>query len=110
MRAFDRFRNENWWMDVAYGVKYLLVRHDLFDRTVNARGMKTKDSQETVKAFSSMVTKKNRPKKIWVDKRTEFAGALKKFCAAEWIQVYSTMSETKAAFAERTIQSLKNTF
>ena len=25
-------------------VKYLLVRQDLFDRTVNARGMKTKDS------------------------------------------------------------------
>ena len=99
-------------MDLAYvdklakennGVKYLLVRQDLFDRTVNAKGMKTKDSQETVKAFSSMITKKNRPKKIWIDKRTEFVGAFKMFCAAEGIQVYSTMSETKAAFAERTI-------
>ena len=37
----------------------------------------------------------------------ELAGAFKKFCAAEGIQVYSTMSETKAAFAERTIRSLK---
>ena len=89
-------------------VKYLLVRQHLFDRTVNAKGMKTKDSQETVKAFSSMITNKNRPKKIWVDKGTEFAGAFKKFCAAEGIQVYSTMSETKAAFAERTIRSLRN--
>ena len=71
--------------------------------------MKTKDSQETVKAFSTMFTKKNRSKKIWVDKGTEFAGAFKKFCAAEGIQIYSTMSETKAAFAERTIRSLKNT-
>ena len=70
--------------------------------------MKTKDSQETVKAFSSMITKKNRPKKIWVEKGTEFAGAFKKFCAAEEIQVYSTVTETKAAFAERTIRSLKN--
>ena len=104
-------------MDLAYvnklakennGVKYLLVRQDLFDRTVNAKGMKTKDSQETVKAFSSMITKRNRPKKIWVDKGTEFAGAFKNFCAAKGIQVYSTMSETKAAFAERTIRSLKN--
>ena len=104
-------------MDLAYvdklakennGVKYFLVHQDLFDRTVNANGMKTKDSQETVKAFSSMITKENRPKKIWVDKGTEFAGAFKKFCAAEGIQVYSTMSETKAAFAERTIRSLKN--
>ena len=104
-------------MDLAYvdklakennGVKFLLVRQDLFDRTVNAEGMKTKDSQETVKGFSSVITKKNRPKKIWVDKGTEFAGAFKKFCAAERIRVYSTKSETKAAFAERTIRSLKN--
>ena len=117
MRAFARFRNEIWCIDLAYvdklakenkGVKYLLVRQDLFHRTVNAKGMKTKDSQETVKAFSSMITKKNRSKKIWVDKGTEFAGAFKKFCTAEGIQVYSTMSETKAAFAERTIRSLKN--
>ena len=39
---------------------------------------------------------------------TEFAAAFQKFSAAEEIQVYSTMSETKAAFAERTIRSLKN--
>ena len=104
-------------MDIAYvdklakennGVKYLLLRQDLFDRTVNAKGMKPKDSQETVKAFSSTITKRNRPKKIWVDKGTEFAGAFKKFCTAERIQVYSTMSETKAAFAELTKRSLKN--
>ena len=56
-----------------------------------------------------MITKRNRPKKIWVDNGTEFAGAFKKFCAAEGIQVYSTMSETKAAFAEPTIRPLKNT-
>ena len=103
-------------MDLAYvdklakinnAVKYLLVRQDLFDRTVNAKRMKTKDPQETGKAFSSMITERNRPKKFWVDEETEFAGAFKKFCAAEGIQVYSTMSETKAAFAERTIRSLK---
>ena len=104
-------------MDLAYvdklakennGIKYLLVRQDLFDRTVNAKGMKTKDSQETVTAFLSMITKRYRTKKIWVDKGTESAGAFKKFCGAERIQVYSTMSETKATFAERTKRSLKN--
>ena len=57
-----------------------------------------------------MITKKNRPKKVWVDKGTEFAGAFKKFCTAEGIQVYSTMSEIKVAFAERAIRSLKNIF
>ena len=116
MRAFFRFRNEIWCMDFAYVgklakenncVKYLLDRKDLFDRTVNAKGMKTKDSQETVKTFSSMITKKNDRKRFGLKKKTEFAETFKKFCVAEGIQVYSTMSEAKAAFAERTIRSLK---
>ena len=105
-------------MDLAYvdklakdnnGVKYLLVRPDLFDRTVDGKRMKSKDSKETVRALLSMFTKKTRPKKVWVDKGTEFAGEFKNLCRAEWIQIYSTMSETKAAFSERTIQSSKNT-
>ena len=70
--------------------------------------MKTKHSKEKVRAFLTMITKKNRPIKIWVDKGTEFAGGFKKLCKAEGMQIYSTLSETKAAFAERTIQSPKN--
>ena len=77
------------------GVNYLLFRQDLFDRAVNAKGMKTKDSQETLKAFLSLITEKNRPKKFWLDKGTEVAGAFKKLFAAEGIQLYSTLSETK---------------
>ena len=72
------------WQKKKNGLKYLLVRQHLFDRTVNAKGMKTKDSQETVEASSSMITKRSRPKKIWVDEATEFAGAFKNFCAAEF--------------------------
>ena len=60
MRAFARLKSEIWCMDLAYvdnvaknnkGVKYLLVRQDLFDRTVDTKGMKTKDSKETAKTF-----------------------------------------------------------
>ena len=72
------------------------------------KGTKTKDSKETLRALLTMITKKYRPKKNWIDKGTGFAGEFKKLCKAEGIQIYSTMSETKAAFAERTIQSLKN--
>ena len=117
MRPFARLKNRIWCRDLAYvdklakgnnGVKFLLVPQDFLDRSVNAKGMKTKDSQETVQAYSSMTTKENCPKKRWVDKETEFAGAFKKFYAAEGIQVYSTMSDTRAAFAERTIRLLKN--
>ena len=46
------------------GVKNLLVRQDLFDRTVDAKGMKTKDSKETVRALLTMITVKNFPKKL----------------------------------------------
>ena len=62
MRGFARFKIEIWCMDLAYvdklvknnnGVKFLLVRQD-FNRTVDAKGMKTKDSKETVKTFSKM--------------------------------------------------------
>ena len=43
-----------------------------------------------------------------MDQGTEFAGEFKKFCSAEGIEIYSTLTETKAASAERTIRSLKN--
>ena len=84
------------------------MRRDLFEKTVDAKGVKTKDSTETIKKISKMNTKKNRAKKIWVDQGTEFAGELKKFRSAEGIEIYSTMSQTEALFAERTIRSLKN--
>ena len=60
-------------MDLAYvdkldkdnnGVKYPLIRQDLFDRTVDAKRMKTTNSKKTVLAFLTMITKKNRLKKI----------------------------------------------
>ena len=46
---------------------------------------------------------KNNPEKLWIDKGTE---SFKNFCKEKDIGVYSTMSETKAAFAKRAIQSL----
>ena len=117
MRAFERFKNEIWCMDLAYvdelaednsRVKYLLVHQVLFDRTVDAKGMKTRVSKETVKTLSKMIIKKNKSMKIWVNQGTDFAGEFKSFCSAEGQEIYSTMSETKSAFAERTVRSLKN--
>ena len=117
MKAFAGFKNEIRCVDLAYvdkpakdnnGVKYLRFREDVFDGTVHAKGMNTKDSKETVRAFLTMITKKNRPKKFWFDNATEFAGEFKKLCKAEGIQIYSTMSDTKAAYGERTIRSLEN--
>ena len=75
-------------MDLAYvdklakennGVKYLIVRQDLFDRTVNAKGMKTKDSQETVKAFSSTITKGIDQKRFGLTRGPKLLERLKSF-------------------------------
>ena len=56
-----------------------------------------------------MISRKNTPKKLRVDKRTEYGGTFKKiFCKKKDVEVYPTMSGTKGAFAERAIQSLKH--
>ena len=61
------------------GVMYLLVRQDLFDRTVDAIRMKTKDSKETVRAFLNLITKKNRPKKNGLTREQILMEALKDY-------------------------------
>ena len=75
-------------MDLAYvnkltknknGVKYLLVRQDPFDRTVDAKGMKTEDSKETVPAFLTMISKKNRTKKIGLTRERNLLESLRNY-------------------------------
>ena len=67
-RKFKRMKAFARCLDLAYvdkpakdnnGVKYLLVRQHLFDRTVDAKGMKTRDSKETVRAFLTMIKKES---------------------------------------------------
>ena len=79
-----------------------------FLRFVRVQTLKTEYAKETLQAFKKLISRKNTPEKLWVDKGTEYGGAFNKFCKEKRIEVYSTMSETKAAFAERTIQSLKH--
>ena len=52
--------------------------------------------------------KKKQPEKVWTDKGSEFKGDFKKFCKKKGIHLYTTENETKSAFAERNIRSLKN--
>ena len=86
MKAFARFKNEKCCMDLAYvdkpakdnnGEKYLLVRRDLLDRTVDAKRMKTKISRETVRAFLAMTTKKTTEKKFGLTKEHNLSESLK---------------------------------
>ena len=88
MKTFARFKNEIWCMDLAYvdklakdynGVKYLLVRQDLFDGPVVAKRMKTKDSKETVRAFLTTITKKNSLKKNGLTREQNLLESLKNY-------------------------------
>ena len=60
-------------------VKCLLVRQDLLGRTVDANGKKTKDSKKSVRAFLTMITKKNRSTRSWVDNGTNFAAEFENY-------------------------------
>ena len=86
-------------------MNYLLVIQELFDRTVDAKWLRTNDSEEALEAFLAIGTKKRINWKNWVDKRTKFVWEFEKICKTEGKQTYSAISQTKA---ERTIQSLNN--
>ena len=87
-----------------FGVKYLLAQQDLFDRTVYAKGMKTKDSKETVsKLFPKTIDQKKKGRSV-----DRICWKIENFSSTEGMEIYSTMSETKSAFAERTMSSIEN--
>ena len=94
MKVFARFNNEIWCMDLAFvgklfkdnnGLKYLLVRQDLFDGTIEAKGVKTKVSKARVfltfrRVFLTLITKnERRPKRIWFDNEQNLQERLKNY-------------------------------
>lgn len=121
-RKFSRLKviafriNEIWSVDLAYvdklakynrNVKYLLIAVDVLSRYLRVEPLKNKTSEETANAFKRMIRNKQ-PEKVWSDKGTEFKGAFQQLCNKRGIETYTTDSETKSAFAERNIRSLKN--
>ena len=71
--------------------------------------MRSKSAEEIARNFRKMI-QKQKPQKVWTNKGTEFKGDLKNLCDQEGIETYTTQSETKSAYAERNIRSLKNIF
>ena len=91
------------------GVKYLLVAVDVFLRFVRVQIMKTKYAKDTLQAFKKLISRKTLLKSFGLIKEQNMMEELlKNFASKKNIGVYSTMSETKAAFAERAIQLLKH--
>ena len=88
LQAFSKNINEIWCTELAFvdklasqnnRVKYLLVAVDIFSRFVRVQTMKTKYAKDTLQAFRKMISRKNTPEKLWVDKGTEYGELLKNF-------------------------------
>ena len=91
------------------GVKYFLVAVVVLSRYLRDQPMRALYAKDAVKAFKKRI-KKKQPEKVWTDKGSEFKGDFKNFCEKKGIHLYTTENETKSAFAERKIRSLKNLF
>ena len=70
--------------------------------------MKTKYAKGTLQALKKMISRKLHLKSVGLIKEQNLGELSKNFAWKQNLEVYSTMSETKAAFAERAIQSLKH--
>ena len=114
VKVFDL--NEIWSLDLAHvdklakyngDVNYLLVAVDCLSRYLRVQPMKSKYATTCMDAFKKMI-KVKQTKKVWVDQGTEFKGSFKNLCEKKGIEIYTTHSEKKSAFAERNIRSLKN--
>ena len=112
------------------GINFLFVAVDTLSRFLWVRPLKRKSADSCRNALQDIISairngstdmqpkfcrkKKGigpvqpQPEKIWVDKGREFAREFASFCQQESIDLYSTNSETKSAFAERNIRSLKS--
>ena len=101
MKAFASLKNDFWCMNLAfvdklakeiYGVNYSHVRQDLFHQTMDANGMTAKDSKETVRACSTMITKRTHPRNNCVVKGQKLLEKLTFFvlledykCTLQWL-------------------------
>ena len=92
------------------GIRFLLCVIDIFRKYTWVVPLKDKKGVSIVTAFQSISKQSNRkPKKIWVDKGSEFYNAsFKKWLQDNDIVMYSTNNEGKSAVAERFIRMLKS--
>ena len=76
-------------------------------RYLRVQPLKSKVCHNNCRSVHQMI-KTEKPKKVWVDKGTEFKGSFKTLCEKKGIKTYTTESGKKSAFAKRNIRSLKS--
>jgi transposase InsO family protein len=91
------------------GVKFLLIWIDCYSRYLKVVPLKNKSAVSVAKAVSRLL-QEQKPKHIQTDKGTEFTNAkVQRVMAEHDVNFYTTQDpDTKAAFAERVIRTLKS--
>ena len=119
LNAHARYIDEIWCLDLAQmdklsrwnrGINFLLVTVDVFSRFLRVEALRSKGAEGVKAAVIKMCSKKNElnfPKKLWLDQGKEFFGDMANFCEDVGVKYYHTYSETKVAFGERAIRTLK---
>ena len=113
------FRDNIWGVNLAdmqllskfnKGFRFLLCVIDIFSKYAWVIPLKDKKGISIVNAFQIILKETNRkPKKIWVDKGSEFYNnSFKKWLKDNNIEMYSTHNEGKSVVAERFIRTIKN--
>ena len=91
------------------GYNYLLNVIDIFSKYAWSIPLKTKTGLEVTKAFKTILTNKNLPRKLWVDQGSEFYNqTFDKLLKNKFIKIYHNFNEGKAVIVERFNRTLKN--
>ena len=117
-RVYSSFKDNIWGADLAgmqliskfnKGSRFLLCAIDIFSKYAWVVLLKDKKGITIVNAFQKILDNWTRkPKKIWVDKGSEFYNSsFKKWLKNNDIEMYSTHNEGKSVVAERFIRTLK---
>ena len=91
------------------GYKYLLTCIDIFSKRAWVVPLKTKQGQELVKAFQTILSSGRKPNKLQTDQGTEFLNRVfQKFLRENNIDFFTVNSGLKASVVERFNRTFKN--
>ena len=100
MQLLDKYNKE---------IKYSLCAIDFFSKYAWLVPLKDKRGISIVNAFQKVISKRCKPKKMWVDEGGEFYNKLfKRFLTINNIEMSSGYNDEKSVVAERFIRTLKN--
>ena len=117
-RIIPLYKDETWSADLIdksslskynNNYKFILTVIDIFTKYAWAIPLKNKSGLSIINGFKTILSEGRKPKKLWVDRGSEFynktfKSLLKEYGtgkAASGIELYSTYSDLKAVFIER---------